>query len=108
MSWGIQFTPDVFIPRISFENKEALLWEITSTKVAIDESTSKLLMLAASTPKDVIIPEEGEDCLIVRIRAEVDSTIDDLSESLLYLHSLEMFLQHLEDNPEADIKSFNH
>lgn len=106
MSWGIQFTTDVFIPRMKIETKEELLRTIVDTRMAINESTSRLLMLAAGTPKDIIVAEE-EDCIIRKIKEEVEENVEELLESSLYLQKLEMFLQYIEDNPDVDIKSFN-
>jgi len=103
MGWGIQFNTDVFINKCSFSSMWQLDEEIKEMEDDIKRCSDRMLVLASSTPKDIV--EEDMD-VITFIVNEVGDLLEALDEAYHKKLLLMMFKEHLIETGE-EISKFN-
>lgn len=106
MSWGIDFTADIFIAREDFQcNIEYVKEAIIEHEQAISECEKTILMYCAANPKDI----NHEDCenVISFIQAEVNNEIASIKEYFSLILKLEYYKQYLENKQNDKSKIDN-
>jgi predicted RNase H-like nuclease (RuvC/YqgF family) len=104
MGYGIQFKPDIFIPRLTLSTVSELKDKIEETEEYIEDIQRRLLMWASSNPRDVI-PEDWKNEPINFIRNEVSELIDFLLEESTNLHNLKTLLEYVKTEKITDLKT---
>lgn len=94
MSWGIDFTTNIFISHINVDNKYELQEKIDELKKSIEDITAKLKMFAVSNSKDVA-PKDLDYSLIDYISTEVDNLVDELLDCQVTLYKLLLYQDYL-------------
>ena len=97
MSWGTDFTTDIFLSHLVFQNIGMLKDAISDKENDLAEYEAQIKMWAASTPKDVFTAK-GNDPLIATIAYEVDEVLAEYKEIALSLRDLNRYLEHVEEN----------
>ncbi len=105
MGWGITFTPELYLSKFSFQSIYELQGRIREEEETITYIEKRILMIAASNPKDICGEEFKEEPLSF-IQSEVSDLLRDYEEGIQLLIKLRMFETHLEETGE-DIEKYN-
>ena len=103
MGWGIEFTPDIYLSRMSFNTVGELKEQIKETEAMIKWYREKLLILASSTPNS-ITPEEDEEPLFY-LQREFSDAMEGLEEYIVLSTNLHHLLDYVKENPEFKMTS---
>ena len=97
MGWGTDFTADIFLSKIVFENEYQLQSKIEETESEISSVVEMLMMYACSNPKD-ILPEEWKDDGVSFVHAKVKELIDE------YRHLIRLYtdLNHYKEDETTE------
>ena len=97
MSWGTDFTTDIFLSHLVFQNIGMLKDAISDKEKDLADYEAQIKMWAASTPRDVFTTTENEP-LIPTIAYEVDQVLAEYKETALSLKDLYRYLEYVEEN----------
>lgn len=103
MSWGTQFTTDVYLIRESFESREEVEDRILSLQ---DEQKNLEIMINSyvfSKPSD-LTPKDWEDDMVLYIKGKVDDILRDYRECTSNLNKVLLLKEFLQYNAEIDVK----
>lgn len=107
MGWGITFTPEIYLNRMSFNSVEDVKDKIEEEKEMLEYFKEKMLILVVSNPSDIIIEEykdEPRDTLFT-VQREFKECYKNIEEQVYLLSNLELLLQHVEENPGFNLKA---
>ena len=107
MSWGTDFTPDVFLSRKKYSNKGILEDDIKELEQDIFSLEKKLNMYATISPRDFEYDKESYDNVVDAISYEMDATLEWYNNDMRELFMLELYLKHINDN-DIDLDKQNH
>jgi len=97
MSWGIDFTANIFLSRQDYNKNESLVKDkINEEDIEISNIKMKLAMLVGATP-NTIIGEEWKDDILNGITNELIILLDDLQELLVDKYKLVLYLKYLDN-----------
>ena len=102
MGWGIDFTPDVFLSKMSFMSQEDLEDEIEEINQEIQNIRTKINMFIAATPSDVFIGNETIDNNIDGLHRESDILFEWYNETFYKKIKLDMFLEYVKEQENYD------
>jgi len=97
MSWGTDFTYNVYISHKTFTCKEDVEQEIASVEESIRISKERILMFASSTP-NAVIPQEWQEEAVRFIHTEVGDLLQEIMDDVKLLTKLEMLRNHYDEN----------
>lgn len=97
MSWGTDFTADIFLRNMTFQSKGMLEDAIEEKENDIKTIEAHIKMWACSTPKDIFTTTEV-DSLLITIAGEVDDMLEWYRETLLILKDLRRYLEYVNEN----------
>lgn len=64
MSWGTDFTADIFLNRLVFQNKYELESKIEEVEHDINVIEKQISMFCASTPRDIVSDDWKDDAIM--------------------------------------------
>lgn len=96
MSWGTDFTAELYLNRLVFTSQYDLEDKIDEVNKNIENLKQQILMFASSNPKD-ITPPEWEDDAIGCIHSKVNDLLNQLDEDTELLVNL---IHYKESNPK--------
>lgn len=96
MGWGTDFTADVFLNKMTFENKYQVKEKIEEITEELVSDKQSLYMYASANPKD-LIPEDWKNESIAFIQIKVDELLQRIEENYRLLVKLELYLETLEN-----------
>lgn len=97
MTWGIDFTTNVFIARSGYEKNKFLVQDaIDECQEDIHKQQIYIQMLGASTPKDITPAEQDP---LYYINSEIENAIKEIEELSIKRYKLILYLEYL-DKPE--------
>jgi hypothetical protein len=100
MSWGTDFTTDIFLSHLTFETLSEIDDKIKELESDIMEDMSKLKMWAASNPNN-IIPKDYNDDIIFYISSEINSILESLLDNNITLYKIKLYKEYfIEHNEE--------
>jgi hypothetical protein len=100
MSWGTDFTTDIFLPYLTFETLSEIDDKIKELEEEIVENMSKLKMWAASNPSDVISNDYKDD-VMTYISSEINSIMELLLDHNIALYQIKLYRKYfIEHNEE--------
>ncbi len=105
MGWGITFTPELYLSKFSFQSIYELQDRIREEEETITYIEKRILMIAASNPKEICGEEFKEEPLSF-VQSEINELMDGYADGIALLTKLRMFETHLEETGE-DIKKYN-
>lgn len=97
MSWGIDFTADIFLSRQSYSGKDEVQDKIRELDELITDCEGKLKMYATATPRDIISPDGSEDP-INWISQRINEELELYREYLIDRFKLDLYLEYLNTN----------
>lgn len=98
MSWGTDFTAEIFLSRMTFRNESELKNKISEVEEDIASACNELMMYAASNPRD-IVPKEWEEDAITFIKNKIKDLMEGYRYNVAELTNLNHFL---DSNPKYD------
>lgn len=105
MSDGIEFNPNIFLPRVFFKTLKDLEDKIKADQDTIESIILELCMYAATNLKDIVPEDWKEDSVMF-----VKNKIKELTEDLLDIHSnlvfYELFKSHLKNTGKDIIEYY--
>ena len=96
MSWGTEFTVDIYLDRTSFNCKQDLVDAIEIVSESIVDIEDKLRMYAISNVKD-IVPKEWEDEPVRWVHDQIEELLTDYKEYTERLVNLKHYLTVYKD-----------
>ncbi|MDA3856282.1 MAG: hypothetical protein PF569_08545 [Candidatus Woesearchaeota archaeon] len=96
MSWGIDFTTDIFLSRIQINSKEHLVDIIEEKEEDLKSIEALLKMYTSSNPKD-IIPEDWKEESIMFLNLKLEELFSDQRELIETLKDLYYYKEYLEN-----------
>jgi hypothetical protein len=100
MSWGTDFTTDIFLSHLTFETLSEIDDKIKELESDIMEDMSKLKMWAASNTNN-IIPKDYNDDIIFYISSEINSILESLLDNNITLYKIKLYKEYfIEHNEE--------
>lgn len=96
MSWGTEFTTDIFLSHLTFKSKGMLTDAITDKEDDIANIESHIKMWASSTPKDICI--DHSDDVIGFIASEIEILLGEYRDTVRVLSDLRRYLEYVEGN----------
>lgn len=102
---GIDFKPDIFLPRAFFKTPQDLEETIETTKETMDSIILELSMYAVVSPKE-ITPEDWKEDSVMFIKTKIKDLIEDFLELHRNLVFYELFKEHLENTGEEIIEYY--
>lgn len=109
MGWGTSFTPEIFLNKHTFHSREELIDKIKDLEESINTDKSLLKMYAISTPTDIIFKNDAydvDDVFVSFIQTWTEEILEDLIEDIATLTRLNIFLEHIDENPDIDILTY--
>jgi len=100
MGWGTNFNMNLYLSHMTFDSIQDVRDKITENDNYINDAKQKIKMFASSTPSS-IVPEDWKDEPINWLNAEIESLIDEMTESIKENVLLDQYFQFLE-NKEID------
>lgn len=97
MGWGTEFKADIYLSRMSFENKYILEDKIKETEEYINNLKTKLSLYAVSSPKDIVDPEWTDD-VITWVKNQMDEILEELIVETIVLYKLNLFKETVEED----------
>jgi hypothetical protein len=94
MGWGIDFSANIFISKVSANDITDVEQLIKESKETIDRCKNKIQMYMSSNVKDVT-PEDWKDEPVSWLIIEFNDTYETLEQELFTLFKLELYLEHL-------------
>ena len=95
MGYGIDFTADIFLSRVTINNEYELDAIIEETEESIATTKTSLSMLAASNIRDVT-PKEWYEEPIRWVQRQVDDLLQVLSDDIQFLQNLRYYKEYLD------------
>ena len=95
--WGTDFKAELFLKRITFENKYEVENKIEEIKKNLEISQSTLKMYAISNPKD-IVPKDWNEQSVDFIRNKIDEIMEIYLDDINTLFLLTEYLETIEDD----------
>ena len=99
MGWGINFTTDIYLSKVSYPTKMSVEDKIKEYDESIDDCESQIKMYASSTPKD-IIPKEWNEEPICWINERLLELFDVYYENTINRYKLSLYLEYLNTGGE--------
>ena len=98
MAWGMGFKTEVNISREHYSSIEDVKDRLLDIEEDLSEVKNRLMILAASTPKDII----NEEDIITAIHNEVKELLEEVRELSEKRLKLRLLIEYLEDG--GDLK----
>lgn len=98
MGYGIDFKADIYLNRISIENKYQLEDMVQEKEKELITYKEQIMMFVSSNPKD-IIPDDWKDEPIRFLQNEVDQIFEGYDENMNLLKDLYYYKEYLEEHP---------
>lgn len=95
MTWGTDFTADIFLIREEYQNVVQLDDAITEIDADIKKYETQINMFASATPKD-IIPEDWTEEPIRWIADQIFLIITEYNELIIRRYNLELYKEYLQ------------
>lgn len=92
MSWGTDFTTDIFLTRQSFSNLYELENKIEDNNKLISSIKSRIMMYGSSSPSE-LIPEDWEEDAINFIAQRIEELFEEYEEVLIENYRLYLYLE---------------
>lgn len=90
MGWGTDFTTDIYLSRMTFDNEYQLDDKIKKVEKDINFATERILMYCSSNPSEVVIDDEGFEP-IEYLHQRVKELLEEYEENVILLSKLEMY-----------------
>jgi hypothetical protein len=97
MSWGTDFTTDIFLSHLTFETISEIDDKIKEIENDIADNMAKLKMWAASNPSD-IIPNDYNDDIISYISSEINIIIESILDDNISLYKIKLYREYFIKN----------
>lgn len=94
MSWGTDFTADVFLSHKSFDNEHQVKDVIENCQENIVRAEQLLTMMCSSTPKH-IVPSDWKDDILLWLQNQSREQIEVIKEESLHLFKLNLYYELL-------------
>ncbi len=97
MGWGTTFSPEIYLSKVTFDSKWEIEDYIKDKETSINFIRNKLLIFAASSPKD-ICPDEWKDDIVSYLTNELRDLLDLLEELTIEKAKINLLLNHVIEN----------
>ena len=102
MGWGIDFNSDIYLSRQDYSENIYLVEEkINELEKENQVSKEKILMYAASTPKDVIMQTEESTDILLNIQLEINEIFEYIRENIEQILKLTYYKEYLENKDKT-------
>ena len=95
MGWGTEFKTEIYLNRMTFENKGILEDEIEELEQTIERYKRELLMYCSANVRE-LIPKDWDEEPITFIYNKVNELLSQLEEDTLLLYKLELLLENFD------------
>ena len=103
MGWGTTFSPEIYLSKATFDSKWEIEDYIKDKETSINFIRNKLLIFAASSPKD-ICPDEWKEDIVSYLTNELRDLLDLLEELTIEKTKTNLLLNHVTEN-NIDVKT---
>lgn len=101
MSWGTDFTTDIFLSHLTFNNKWEVEELIKEKEMYLSTIKEQVAMFVSSNPKD-IIPKEWEDEPIRFLQNQINELFNDYDEEHSILLNLYKYLEVFDEQNKKE------
>ena len=105
MSWGTDFTAEIFLQGHIFYSKYELENKIKEIEILLQDYKSSIKMYAISNIRD-IIPEDWKEDSVDYISSKIDELMEYYDETCMTLINLNHYLESNPDFNKKDDKQF--
>lgn len=92
MGYGTDFTCEIFLNRMVFQNKSQIENAIDECKTNIETDTQQLMMLVSATPR-YIVPDEWNEEPVRWLANQATELINAIADNMLTLSDLNRYLE---------------
>jgi len=101
MSWGTNFSTDIFLSRQEYKSKFDVEDRIKELDEQINDCEVQIKMYVSATPKD-IVPTEYSEEQISWLNHQINEQFEMYRESVIDRFRLVLYLEFLEQKPEDE------
>ena len=101
MTWGTDFSIDIFLSRQEYKSKFDVEDKIKELDEQINDCESQIKMYVSATPKD-IVPSEYSEEQISWLNNQINEHLEMYREYITDRFKLELYLEYLSQKPENE------